>query len=265
MFNLIKAQNYQLKRDNFMIYVILATVAYTAFFVSMGFTQAADGYDMNGGLFIAENSQIYSILYLFPVLGFTSRICGWDFNDKTLNYEVLAGHSRRDIFLSRTLVSFLWVFIASLAMTILPIGIITIAYGWGVNISFGAVLARFALCFLVILRTTCGFICMTFLAKNCFITLIIGYLLYEVEMAVGMIINEFSDKLYISWQLSASNILELLTFSNYELGYVDSEDVIVFITDMEPSLLIGTIAASLILSAVYLLVGYYSFRKRDIH
>lgn len=264
MFNLIKAQNYQLKRDNFMIYVILFSLAYTALITYFGINEGIKSGEMNGGLFLASNGQAYSMLYLFPVLGFTSRICGWDFNDKTINYEVLAGHKRSDIFLSRTLVTFLWVFVGALAMTILPIGVITIIYGWGVNMSFGAALARFALCFLVLLRTTCCFICMTFLARNCFITLIFGYLLYEVEMMAYTLVNELTKNIEITWQLAASNLMELLDFSNYELGYVDGEDVVHFITDMEPSFLIGTIVISLVLSAVYLLLGYTVFRRSDI-
>ena len=264
MFNLIKAQNYQLKRDNFMIYVILFSLAYTALITYFGIDEGIRTGEMNGGLFLASNGEAYSFLYLFPVLGFTSRICGWDFNDKTINYEVLAGHKRSDIFLSRLLVSFLWVFIGALVMTILPVGVITLIYGWGVNMSFGAALARFALCFLVLLRLTCGFICMTFLVRNCFITLIFGYLLAEIEMIVAMMVNEFSKTIKITWQLATGNLLALMDFSNYELGYVDGEDVVHFITDMEPSLLIGTIVCSLVLSAVYLLLGYTVFRKSDI-
>ncbi len=264
MFNLIKAQNYQLKRDNFMIYVILFTLAYTALITYFAIDEGVRTGEMNGGLFLASYGEAFSMLYAFPVLGFTSRICGWDFNDKTINYEVLAGHKRSDIFLSRVLVSFLWVFVASLLMTVIPFAVVTVIYGWGVNMTFGAALARLALSFLVLLRTTCGFICMTFLARNCFITLIFGYLLYEVEMMAAMMVNEFAKKIEITWQLAASNLMELLSFSNYELGYVDGEDVVQFITDMEPELLIGTIVCSLVLSAVYLLLGYTVFRKSDI-
>ena len=264
MFNLIKAQNYQLKRDNFTIYIILFIVAYMGLVTYFGISDGLKAEELNGGMFMASMGSAYSILYAFPVLGFTSRICGWDFNDKTINYEVLAGHKRSDIFLSRVLVSFLWVFVAALLMTIIPFAIVIIISGWGVNVSFGAALARFAMSFLVLLRMTCGFICMTFLVRNCFITLIFGYLLYEVEIMVPMIVNEFSKNIEITWQFSASNLMSLLELTNYELGYVDGEDVVHFITDMEPSFVIGTIVCSLVLSAVYLLLGYTVFRKRDI-
>lgn len=265
MYNLIKAQNYQLWRDNYIIYVLIGIIGMTVLNLVMNIQSITSASEtLNGGTFTAMGGTAYSVIYIFISLGFTARICGWDFIDKTLNYELLAGHTRREVFWSRALLSLVWVFAFSVALTFLPIGGVAVFTGWGDNMSLAGALMRFGLSFLILLRMTCGYILLSFALKNCYIVLFVGYIAMMIPAFAVMMINEFT-KIEITYQLSFPALLTVLDFSNYKLGYVDGEDIVQFITDVEPEFIIGTVVMSLVLSAVYLLLGYTIFRKSDVH
>ncbi len=266
MYNLIKAQNYQLWRDNYIIYVLIGIVGMTVLNLIMTIQSiVVDTSELlNGGKFTAMGATVYSIIYIFISLGFAARICGWDFTDKTLNYELLAGHTRREVYWSRALLSLVWVFGFSVALTVLPIGGVSVLTGWGANMSLSGALLRFGLSFLMLLRLTCFFIFISFVLKNCYLTLFVGYLAIMIPSFAALMINEFT-KVEITYQLAFDAMITVLDFSNYKLGYVDGADILQFITDVEPEFLIGTVVLSVVMSAVYLLLGYVIFRKSDVH
>ncbi len=265
MYNLIKAQNYQLWRDNYIIYVLIGVVGMTVMNLVASIQSIVNSGELvNGGFFTSMGATAYSLIYMALALAFSARICGWDFTDKTLNYEILAGHTRNEVFWSRAVLSFIWVFAFAVALTVLPYCGVIIAGGWGVNMSFGGALVRFGLAFLMLLRLTCFFIFLTFVVKNCFVSLFLGYILMMLPMVAVMMINEFT-KIEITYQLTSYAMISVLDFSNYKLGYVDSGDIVQFITDTDPEFIIGTVVMSLVLSAVYLLLGYTIFRKTDVH
>lgn len=264
MNNLIRSQNYQLWRDNYMILVMLGIAAISVLNIVLTLMNYNSSDPLNGGTYTAFTISAYAILYLGTSLAFTSRICGWDFTDKTLNYEILAGHTRTSIFWSRTLLTFAWVFIACAIVTILPIGGVTLFTGWGPNLSIGGALMRFGLGLLITLRLTCFFIFLTFTFKNCYLTLFLGYLSFMVG-TFSMLIELFVKDFKVTYQIAFNNYLIIMDLSNYKLGYVEGEDIVQFITTLEPDLLIGTIVCSVVMSIVYLLLGYTIFRKSDIH
>ena len=87
MWNIVRAQNYQLRRDNYIINVFIIIIAITVGTMLMdGFLSEDVATYISAGL--AENFLLILIALMFIV----TRCSGWDFNDKTINYELMTSH-----------------------------------------------------------------------------------------------------------------------------------------------------------------------------
>lgn len=152
MKNLIKALNYQIRRDNVTYYAYISGIAVLILlFVT----------DVSGNSFNLTGSEYFfspmteagsiSILFFFSIL--VTRICGWDYSDKTINYQIFAGHSRNSVFWSRIRASFFTcVPSAVLIFFILPPVILSLKNGWGISMDIDGVLLRCFICLFIILR-----------------------------------------------------------------------------------------------------------------
>jgi ABC-type transport system involved in multi-copper enzyme maturation permease subunit len=261
MWNIIKAQNYQIKRDNFTYYALLLGVAIPFLFALSG---EIDVDSLTGCQYVIYvGSTIASLIPGLFVLVLTSRICGWDYADKTINYEILAGHSRKTIYGSRVLTSFLWCFAGVIFMNVLPVIVFSVLHGWGNNMDFWGALLRGILVLFPLFRLICEFILLTFLLKNGYLSMIIGYVIYVISVVAAELVEEISD-VTLTVQFTVSNIMSLMDFSNYKLGYVNGEDVMIFSTSLDGSLIIGTIGVSVVVGVICLLIGYEVFRKSDM-
>lgn len=111
MKNLIKAQLYQLKKDRLVqitfvgMLLILLMMAYINQLLAV--TEASGLDTVTGGGFFANNLVGAMTVGLMFVIISVPRICGWDFTDKTTNYELMSGHIRREVYFSRIAVSLL--------------------------------------------------------------------------------------------------------------------------------------------------------------
>ncbi len=267
MLNLIKAQTFQLKHD--IATLIVSVISIGLALLDFGnLSPSISGItEMNGGLFtIACLSSNHILLFIIIPLFFTCRICGWDFMDKTINYEILSGYNRTTVFFSRVLLSFAMVFIGCIALTVIPFGGVTLFFGWGSNVSLANILTRFAMLLLAIMRITCFYVFLTFLLKNCYTSMIIGYMSFGVIMVVTMLCSVSRNADFsLNHQFAISNIIQLTDFSNYKMGFVDGKDVMIYITDFEHGFAAASITSSLVMSAVWLGFAYLAFRRRDIH
>ncbi len=266
MFNLIKAQKYQLTHNAIVLLVSVVLIALTLSNLTYLSPQSIRGTEPNGGIFAAISAENYIFIFLLLSCFFACYICGLDFNDKTINYELMAGHSRKSVFWSRVIVSLIVVLVGGLLLIVVPVGGVTLFLGWGKNITFSAVVLRFGLSLLALMRMSCFLIFLTFLIRNAYFAMVAGYMLNIFCLMGSLILSEIrSLDFELTYHLSLTNLMELLTFDNYKMGFIDGKDAMVFIADTEPSLIIGTVASSLIMSAVWLTLGYLVFRKRDIH
>lgn len=259
MWNIIKAQNYQTKNDLVVIISLLLFSLATIFSPLLNYPNLSFS-EWTGSMY-AVNSE--KSLMFFLVLIITTRICGWDQSDKTINYEVLVGHSRGSVYAARILASFIWIIPVYAIIFFAPIGICTAINGWGHSADFSNVILRYLLSLLPLCRLVCEFAMMTFLLKKGSISTVLGFVIIQGVAMAQAIINSESD-FSLTWQFGVSNCMELWTFEDYSYGYVDGIDVVVFDTVLEPSLIIGTTAASLIVGALCLLIGSVFFKKTDM-
>ncbi|MCM1568197.1 MAG: ABC transporter permease [Roseburia sp.] len=261
MWNIIKALNYQIKRDNIMIYGFL--LAFFVLLAPIAVGENAIGEITGSQYYVSMYSEGLPFILALLTLYITSRICGWDFNDKTVNYELLAGHSRRSVYLARVLLSLIWSVLGTLAVVLLPIGTITLLNGWGYSADAKDMAVRGLLSLLPLFRIVCVWIMLTFLLQNGFTALALGYTLYMIGILITLLLQE---SFQINWtiQLGSVNLIKLLTLTNYTSVYINGEDVMVYRTALAASEMYSTVLASLAVGFVCLGLGYVIFCRRDM-
>lgn len=261
MRDIIKAMNYQIRRDNFTIYILLFGIGS----VAVGFADAPRGVmELTGGGY-AASEILRSAVSMMPlvIMAFCARICGWDFSDKTISYELLSGHTKEEVFFGRAIPAFLLSIAASAALVILPVLFFSIKNGWGERASLAGIIARLALMFLPFVRAACESILLTFLLKNCYLAMIAGYFLFMTPFIVSMFIEDFTTAEPLSWQFTVTNLVQLF-YLNSKMGFIDGKDVTVYDTALAPELLWGTVISSVLISAASIFLGLYSFKKSDM-
>lgn len=262
MQNIIKALQYQTRRDN---------VTYYAFFaLILGYLLVFS--DLNGALNLTGSEYFsYSMAtFCIPVVMFiiiiTTRICGWDYADKTMNYEILIGHNRKEVFFSRIWVSFLWCMPIAVLGFILPPFVLSLINGWGIRMDMGDMILRCALSILVIFRMYCECVLLTFLTKSCYIGLLVSFLFIEMGGTVPMWLEEIGGIKVGNFvtAFSMANFVDLVTPVKYGWEYINGKDEMVFDMTVDPSFAAVTIIVSLVAGIGCILISYLYFKKSDM-
>ena len=257
MWNIIKAQNYQTRND---IVVIVALICVGAILIISPMMNGVSLNNITGSVYAINSDKTFLV---FTALVLASRICGWDQSDKTINYELLAGHDRSAVYFGRIIATLIWVTISNVLLMFVPLGIFTAINGWGYSAEFSWVLFRYLLALLTIFRMTLEFALLAFILRSSGLSLVLGYLLIVGAIFLDIIFSMDTDK-NKSWLLGVTNLMHVTGFPDYSFGYVNGEDVIVYESALDATLIIGTIAASVIVGAVCLVIGNVIFRKRDM-
>ena len=261
MWNIIKAQNYQIKRDMISVIGIIIAIAYVIITIiscanSVGFSE------LTGSTYLSSINQ--SVLFIIPILVLivSTRIGGWDFVDKTINYEIMLGHSRKEVYFGRLIAATIWGIILTVCLIGIPAALLTMINGFGVCMKPDDMIIRYLLMLLPIIRIICGLICLCFITQNGYMSMIFGFLMFEFTVLFNAILYDFAE-ISLTYVMAYSNIKWLIADMNVVLGFVDGEDVNIYVTAVEPQMAISTIAVSVIVSVIYILIGYYSFKGKD--
>lgn len=255
MRNIIKALNYQTRTDNVTYYSILLAIFLTIFGML--------DFDMTGSEYVALNGETISLLPVFLILMLGVRILGWDYADKTMNYEILSGHHRREVYFARVIVAHIWCIAFCVGFMLIPVLVFTLINGWGVTMDFGGMALRFALAIFPMIRIVCQYVLLVFLVKSAYVAWAAGYLLSMFSMIIPMLFKELLS-FEFTYQFANTNLTKLFTF-NQSIGYVNGEDVTICHTELDPSMIIGTIGVSVAVSVICIVLGYIIFRKSDVN
>ena len=228
MRNIIKALNYQTRTDNVTYYSILLAIFLTIFGML--------DFDMTGSEYVALNGESISLLPVFLILMLGVRILGWDYADKTMNYEILSGHHRREVYFARVIVSHIWCIAFCVGFMLIPVLVFTLINGWGETMDFGGMAFRFALAIFPMIRIVCQYVLLVFLVKSAYVAWAAGYLLSLFSMFIPMLFEELMQ-IKFTYQFANTNLMKLFTF-NQSIGYVNGEDVTICHTELEPSVII---------------------------
>lgn len=262
MWNIVKGLNYQIKRDNGIVYIYLIGVFVLGCFL-FDYIDSYKMEELTGSLYgVMHGEPCFMVLGILVAL-LTARIAGWDYTDKTLNYELMSGHSRGQVYWSRVWVSLVWSLITCVIVAFVPILLFSVINGWGIKADMGGMLLRYALIVFPMFRLMSECILLTVLMRNCYMVMVIGFVMYEFSWVFG-VMSEPLTNYELTTQLTSMNVYRLIYFEKSSFVYINGEDVIVYETAMEPSFLIGTVAISLLVGFACLLVGYLYFRKSDM-
>ena len=264
MKNIMKALRYQTLRDN-VTYYILIGMLYLFGVAIFGETNGL--LSLTGSEYASCSAIIYGALGSMAILLFTTRIFGWDYTDKTLNYEILIGHSRKDAFWSRVLVSLSWALPFMIIIMFVPLLLLTAINGWGIYSDMSNIIIRWVLSVFPMFRLFCECVLITTLLKNCYLGLVIGFLLTEIAYSVMMAIEEMGKielGLFAVIQ-STCNMDKLISCPDYTFEYINGKDEMVFITEIDPVFAVLSVAVSLLVGIGCLMLAYRFFRKTDLN
>lgn len=261
MKNIIKAMNYQTRKDilTFITLLLAFIIPFAMVFLNGGDAPM----DYTGSDVICYIGSIFPIVCLVVIFLFTCRICGWDYLDCTLNYEILAGHTRFQVYMGRILTSILWCIAGFFLCACLPVLFFTCLNGWGDTVSFSSAILRYGLMILLIIRLTVGFGLLAFLFRNSYLAMIVGYAVTGVSGVVSLILEDTfgSDiSVFVGWM----NMSRMFQFDNSKYVLIDGKETVVFDGVISNSLLYGTLGWSLLVIIIFLWLGYRVFRNQDL-
>jgi hypothetical protein len=99
--------------------------------------------------------------------------------------------------------------------------------------------------------------------KNGYIAMLVGWMLYGMQViGITLFLDLFDIKANV--QFASINLRSLFNYDNATFKTVNGKDVAVFASSLSNRLIVLTIVVSLVVSAIYLLIGCRIFKHRDL-
>lgn len=260
MWNVIRAQIYQLKQD-FLAWGVTALAILCIFILNL------DSFDEK-----ATGSQVFTIMgdNLSIMAGFlvlmimVANVMGKDFMDKTLNYEILSGHSRKEVFFGRLMVATTaGVLLSFLVIISVPV-VLTAINGWGNTMELQGVLIRCALVFITLFRIAWELAFLTTITKNPYVTYLVAFVLANTQIIITTAQIHFED-FKASPLLPVANCLNLFTFQDWSTFFLDETDQIVYSSAVTLEMVLWAIIPSIVIGAIMVLLSYVFFKHDDLN
>ena len=263
MGQIIKAQSYQMVRSR------LVKAVYLCVALLMIFSALIDIFEIEGlqqirvsASYVLMNDDGITFISSVLFVGFiAAESIGSDFKDKDLYYELLSGRGRAASFFARSIYTVLVTAFVSVIAAFIPMVFCLLLRGWGEQAELSGVIIRQLLYFFPFVRITSFVVLVIYITRNPYVGMMLGYVIALAGTLVGALIK--SPSAY----LTGFHNLEKL--SNYKpLGVESGQQITpftVFETAVPVSLIAGTIAASLAVAALYLIIGYLYHRRKDLN
>lgn len=259
MVNVIRAQAYQVLRENYTYYCLLAGLLLNGFGFILEIADSGAKATMTGSYWVTAIASTMPIAIGFIVILLTTHICGSDMEDGTLNYEVLTGTRRSRIYMGRFTVSLICCLISYVIIILLPTALITLIFGWGNTMTAQAGVRRLLLVMVPVIKQCCLYTMLTFVTMQAKVIVMLGFIITLGEAVVEMFELKFAE-----YFLTLITIGKLYDVQNYGIGFIDGEDVTVLKDTVTSGELIRLSAVTLAAAAVMLCIGGLVFKKRDI-
>ncbi|MBQ4165301.1 MAG: hypothetical protein IJD85_03165 [Oscillospiraceae bacterium] len=260
MKNIMKAQLIQLRKDKICRFIFIGVLAVTLIIVLMMADMASGDIRFTGGeqaIMLLTMTQLLAQLLMYL---FTAQACGADFMDKTCNYEIMSGHTRRDVFFGRVIPTLIIGTLGTLFLIAAPVvAEVIILGGWGDKVSLTDMLLRFLLMAFPVARVICEFIFLTFIIKNPYIVMGISYMLCII---LGMNIPVTRDHCFVLGMSNMNAITVIDRWNSFGLG---GDLYYVYETGLSADFVLPTVIVSVVIGAAALLLGYTFFKNDDMH
>lgn len=262
MRGIIKAQFFQIVRDKVIRGMFAVALLMQVLVVMLPIWLDSETVTTAGEFFATQEGVTISFPIFFLIVA-TGQICGADFLDKTQNYELMIGHRRRDVFLGRVIPALLVGGVGALFLTILPVGIYAALYGWGTKVALSQVLLRWMLMLPPYLRMVCEFAFLTFLIKNPYVVMGLGYVVFMISTMMSSMTTNVVE--IGSMVLGINNLSLLLAVSKWETYGLGGDTNYIFDASLRGGIVWGTILFSLMMGLAALYLGYVFFQNDDMN
>lgn len=262
MYNVFKSQLYQLRRDIVIWGIVIGALAATFILHLDAFEAKLTGSETLAGMNDPATMSLMAAMLVLMVI--VANVMGKDFLDKTLNYEVLSGHTRKEVFFGRLIVATtIGVFCSFLVIIAVP-ATLTAINGWGNTMALQGVLIRYSLVFVTLFRIAWELAFLTTLSKNPYITYLLALILGESQFIISTAQMHFTD-FKVSPLLPIANCLNLLTFQDWSTFFLDETDQIVYSSAVTSEMMFWALIPSIVIGAVVILLTYVFFRHDDLN
>ncbi len=266
MKNLIKSNLYQTKKTRLWKVVFLIMLLMEIMLFTESVTDTAlyrDGCKVTDFV-VGDLSSILMLGMMFTLI-VAPLIFGEDINDRTINYEIMKGHSRKEVFFSRLLVTLGITVSGSLLLTLLPLIVIEIMNGFGDKVSLGSILVKTLISILPIIRLTSEIVFFTVIVSNKYIGALFGFVFTEVSV----VILENVGHGYMT-SVNCLGTTTLLSLGSYKEDVIwrmsgSARDYLCTFSDaIEPKQYVLMAVITLIFTGIFAMLGYSFFKTEDM-
>ena len=216
---------------------------------------------------IPETVPLIMSLAMFGTTFVASIIAGDDFLDKTINNELIAGRRRYTSYFGRAIPVMIAGPLISIALCTLPYVIYGAVNGFGDTLPVGNLILRVAVGIFPLIRLSAFCVMVLFLFRNP-----IGAVMTNMAMPMmGMMtvvggssfpfLKASSEKL---WLVSPINFVSLGKIESWYTYDLELETYYTYSTAIPASDIVLTIISSVVMTAVYLIIGYHYFHVDDL-
>lgn len=262
MKNILRAELYQLFRAK-LFYILFVVSAGLQAMGLIGYIINAKEEELSASAYLAGAGggiYFYPILFIGVTVGL---LCGMDYNDKTANYELMGGYLRKEIYISHMIPATLIGAVGALILSEVPGIVMTIVYGWGDSVPLSGYMLRQILALLPFLRIAGEIVCVTYIIRNGYLTIVFSFLI----TIFGAILPDIakSPKSVLLGITNLQLVGDYKGWSTYDILDISSDRIYAYSADMTAASVLLTIAASVLFWGLCLFIGYWFFRQDDVN
>ena len=263
MINIIKSLNYTTRRSTLTALTIFSMIVLPILFSLLSSKFGGISFkELTGDVYMTAVSGNMIIIFVIAVLIFATMLVGSDAGDKTLNYELMNGHSRSQVFWARMITGYGWAVILVMFFFFLPFGYFSLINGWGLSVDKGEALLRLILLIFPVIRLCTLFMLLSSVSRSAGRGAAFSYLVMMIIVMAGSILD---DGFHIDTRsiFATSDIAWVITYENSRNIVVNGQQVTRMDYATTSGEMVKTIVVSLAVSAVYLTIAYIVFKKKD--
>ena len=263
MLNIIKSQNYTFRRSKG-TWITIASMLIIPLFIIMLICRFEDTKfsDFTPSFYYGSQTMAeVAFIFLLCSMILSCTAAGGDAGDKTINYELINGHSRNKVFFSRIIVGIGWGVLFVLVFNVIPLVYLSLINGWGDETSMRDVVLRSALAFFPIIRISTFSMLIATVARSKGKGLGYGYTIIMFWSLILSILDEFGIK--TNYLGAEYDLMYLFVSEKTRNVVIGGKSVTIFDTAVSGDSMTKLIIVSLALSLVYIIVGFIYFKKTD--
>ncbi len=263
MINILRSVNYSTRKNLVIRICIFTMLCMPVFLVTVITGEKLTGMD-GAKYFINYLGELFFVV-IFAQLILSCIPAFSDAGDKTINYEVMAGHSRRKIFAARVSPGLFWGVIVTAFLYFIPLLYFGLLGGWYKGVSIRDVVFSLLVCLFPLFRVSAFCIMISSFFRSAGKGIGISYVVFEAATILLELVREFmglgENAMY--WTMGMLNVIEALYVGICREYIVDGEKITVFETALSPDFVMWTLISSLVFGGIYLALAYKDFKKRD--